>query len=113
MSQVFMSSRVQARGTNQREPRSGTEAAIPRCLQLFVRHFGGLIAEHYIPATSLLHRRQSVDIAGQEPTAIGLSAVYSDTMSGELRRFPAGALGHGQRVAAARVSDFADDHDVF
>src|ERR1035441_9089716 len=42
-----LTSRAQARGTNQREPRSGTglscialatrEAAIPRCLQRFVR----------------------------------------------------------------------------
>src|SRR6266571_4010425 len=110
---IRLTTRAQARGTNQREPRSGTEAAIPRCLQRFVRHFGGLIAEHDIPATSLLHRRQSVDIAGEEPTAIGLFAVYSDTMSGELRRFPAGALGHGQRIPAARVSDFADNHDFF
>src|ERR1039458_1069631 len=29
--------RAQARGTNQREPRSGTGPAIPRCLQRFVR----------------------------------------------------------------------------
>ena len=31
-----LTSRTQARGTNQREPRSGTESAIPRCQQ-FVR----------------------------------------------------------------------------
>src|ERR1019366_5101681 len=31
-----LTSRAQARGTNQREPRSGTESAIPRCLQRFV-----------------------------------------------------------------------------
>ena len=30
--------RAQARGTKTREPRSGTEAAIPRCLQRLVRH---------------------------------------------------------------------------
>src|SRR5258708_6015405 len=85
----------------------------PHWLDPFVPHFGGLIAEHDIPETSLLHRRQSVDIAGQEPTAIGLFAVYSDTMSGELRRFPAGALGHGQRIPAACVSDFTYNHDFF
>jgi hypothetical protein len=32
-----LTSRAQARGTNQREPRSGTGDAIPRCLQRFVR----------------------------------------------------------------------------
>ena len=32
-----LTSRAQARGTNQREPRSGTGTAIPRCLQRFVR----------------------------------------------------------------------------
>ncbi len=32
--------RAQARGTNQREPRSGTGCAIPRCLQRFVRPRG-------------------------------------------------------------------------
>jgi hypothetical protein len=32
-----LTSRAQARGANQREPRSGTEGAIPRCLQRFVR----------------------------------------------------------------------------
>ena len=32
-----LTSRAQARGTNQREPRSGTGPAIPRCLQRFVR----------------------------------------------------------------------------
>src|SRR6266480_655102 len=31
-----LTSRAQARGTNQREPRSGTESAIPRCLQRIV-----------------------------------------------------------------------------
>ena len=35
--QQKLTSRAQARGTNQREPRSGTEGAIPRCLQRFVR----------------------------------------------------------------------------
>jgi hypothetical protein len=38
-----LTSRAQARGTNQREPRSGTGTAIPRCLQRFVsRHFFNL-----------------------------------------------------------------------
>ncbi len=36
---LILTSRAQARGTNQREPRSGTGTAIPRCLQRFVsRH---------------------------------------------------------------------------
>jgi integrase len=35
-----LTSRAQARGTNQREPRSGTESANPRCLQRFVRPLG-------------------------------------------------------------------------
>ena len=35
---IGLTSRAQARGTNQREPRSGTGDAIPRCLQRFVRH---------------------------------------------------------------------------
>src|SRR2546426_8248262 len=34
---VRLTSRAQARGTKRREPRSGTEDAIPRCLQRFVR----------------------------------------------------------------------------
>src|SRR5262249_491654 len=50
--------------------------------------------------------------AGQEPASVGLFAVYRDTIPGELRRFPAGAPGHGQRVPAPRVGDFADDHDL-
>jgi hypothetical protein len=54
-----------------------------------------------------------VGIAGQEPTAVGLFAVYRDSMTGELRRFPAGVGGHRQRVAAPRIGDFADDHDLF
>ena len=34
---ICLTSRAQARGTKQREPRSGTGTAIPRCLQRFVR----------------------------------------------------------------------------
>jgi len=34
---------------------------------------------------------QQGGIAGQEPAAIGLFAVYRDTMTGELHRFSAGA----------------------
>jgi hypothetical protein len=34
-------------------------------------------------------------------------------MPGEARRLPTGAPGHGQRVSAPRVSDFADNHDLF
>ena len=52
-------------------------------------------------------------IAGQEPAAVGLFAVYRDSMTGELRRFPACARGHRQCVPAPRVSDFADDDDLF
>ena len=52
-------------------------------------------------------------IAGQEPAAVGLFAVDRDPITGELRRFPAGARGHPQRIPAARVGDFADDHDLF
>jgi hypothetical protein len=33
-----LTSRAQARGTNQRQPRSGTGPAIPRCLERFIRH---------------------------------------------------------------------------
>ena len=43
----------------------------------------------------LRHRGQRVGIAGQEPAAVGLFAVYRDSMTGELRRFSAGARGHG------------------
>src|SRR6266496_2975708 len=32
-----LTTRAQARGTNQRKPRSGTKASNPRCLQRFVR----------------------------------------------------------------------------
>jgi len=59
------------------------------------------------------HRRQGVGIAGQEPTSVWLSAVYRDAMSGKMRRFPADVLRHGQRVPAPRVSDFADNYDLF
>jgi hypothetical protein len=52
-------------------------------------------------------------IAGQEPAAVGLLAVYRDSMTGELRRFPAGARCHQQCVPAPRVRDFADDYDLF
>lgn len=54
-----------------------------------------------------------MDITGQEPTAIGLFAVHSHTMSSELRRFPDSAPGHGQVVPASRVSDMADNHGFF
>ncbi len=67
---------------------------------------------HRTHTISLLHRGQSVSIAGQEPAAVGLFAVYRDTMPGEVRRFPAGALGHRQCVPAPRVSDFTCNHDL-
>ena len=53
------------------------------------------IAEHDPLTTSLLHRGQRVGIAGQEPAAVALFAVYRDTMTGELHRFSAGARDHG------------------
>lgn len=62
---------------------------------------------------SSFNRGQRVSIAGQEPTAGRLLTVYRDSMTGELRRFPAGARGHRQRVPAPRVGNFADDHDLF
>jgi hypothetical protein len=43
----------------------------------------------------------------------GLFPVYRKTMPGEMRRIPAGLRGYGQRVPASRVSDFADNHDLF
>ena len=52
-------------------------------------------------------------IAGQEPTTVWLPAVYRDAMSGEMRPFPADVLRHGQCVPAPRVSDFADNYDLF
>src|SRR5947209_11767717 len=75
-------------------------------------------AAYLTPRTPLLRprflrRRHRMSIAGQEPAAVGLLAVYRDSMTGELRRFTACALGHGQRVAAPRVRDLADDYDLF
>jgi len=61
---------------------------------------------------SLLHGGQGVGVAGQEPAAVGLSAVDREAMPGELLFFPAGARGHGERVPAPRVGEFADDHDL-
>ena len=52
-------------------------------------------------------------IAGQEPSAIGLFAVYRDSMTSELRRLPARAPGNRQRVPAPRVRNFADNYDLF
>ena len=48
----------------------------------------GSIAGHDPRTSSLLHRGQRMGIAGQEPAAVGLFAVYRETMPGELRRFP-------------------------
>jgi hypothetical protein len=58
-------------------------------------------------------RGQGVRISGQEPTAVGLLAVDRETITSELRRLSADAGGHGQRVPAPRVGDFADDRDLF
>ena len=52
-------------------------------------------------------------ITGQEPATVGLFTVYRDSMTRELRRFPAGARGYRQRIPAPRVRDFADDCDLF
>ena len=52
-------------------------------------------------------------ITGQEPATVGLFTVYRDSMTRELRRFPAGARGYRQRIPAPRVRDFADDYDLF
>jgi len=60
-----------------------------------------------------LNRGQRMGIAGQEPAAVGLFTVHRDSMTGELRRFPAYAWGHRQCVPAPRVRDFADDYDLF
>jgi hypothetical protein len=40
MARSSLTAKAQARGTNQREPRSGTGPAIPRCLQRIVRRHG-------------------------------------------------------------------------
>src|SRR5438105_10940384 len=63
--------------------------------------------------SQFLNRGQRMSIAGQEPAAVGLFAVYRDPMTGELRRFPACARGYRQRVPASSVRDFADDYDLF
>src|SRR5438477_6789967 len=63
--------------------------------------------------SQFLNRGQRMGIAGQEPAAVGLFAVYRDSMTGELRRFPACARDHRQRVPAPRVRDFVDDYDLF
>ena len=51
-------------------------------------------------------------IAGQEPSAIGLFAVYRDSMTRELLRLPACAPGNRQRVAAPRIRNFADNYNL-
>jgi hypothetical protein len=52
-------------------------------------------------------------IAGQEPSGIGLFAVYRDSMTCEPSCLPACAPGNGQRVPAPRVRDVADNDDFF
>jgi hypothetical protein len=47
-----------------------------------------------ISRPQLRHRGQRVGIARQEPSAVGLFAVYRDTMTGELRPFSGDARGH-------------------
>jgi hypothetical protein len=43
----------------------------------------------------------------------GLFPVYRKPMPGELRRCSSRLRGYGQRVPASRVTDFADNHDLF
>lgn len=52
-------------------------------------------------------------ITGQEPAAVGLFAVYRDSMTGQLSRFPACARDHKQLVPAPGVCHFADNYDLF
>lgn len=52
-----------------------------------------------------------MEISSQEPAAVELFAVYRDSITGELRRFPACSRSHRQRVPVLRVRDFADDYD--
>jgi len=49
---------------------------------------------HTILRTSACHRAERVGVAGQEPAAVGLFAVYGDPMTGQLRCFSAGAWCH-------------------
>lgn len=69
----------------------------------------GLFGDTQIGRTGL---QQRMGIASEQPTAVGLFAVDRDSITGELPRFPAGARGHRQGVAASRVGDFADDHKL-
>jgi hypothetical protein len=74
---------------------------------------GGSIAVHRPLTILLLHQGRGVGIASQAPAAVGLFAVYRDTMSGEFRRIPPGVLGDRQCIPAPRVSNFADNYDLF
>ena len=51
-------------------------------------------------------------ITGQEPVAVGLFAIDSDSIAGQLCCFSAGSRFHGQRVPAPRVRDLAEDRDL-
>src|ERR1700722_7665319 len=68
----------------------------------------GCFAASRLSRPQLRHRGHRVGIAGQEPAAVGLFAIYRDTMTGELLRFSAGGRGHRKRVTALRVTDFGD-----
>ena len=47
-----------------------------------------------ILTTLASYRGQRVGVAGEKPTAVGLFAVYSDPMTGQLRWFSAGARSY-------------------
>ena len=63
--------------------------------------------------TSARYRGQRAGVAGQEPAAVGPSAVNGDPMADQFRRFSAGARCHGQRVPAPCEGDVADDYYLF
>ena len=53
-----------------------------------------------------------MSITGQEPVAVGLFAIDSDSIAGPLCCFSAGSRFHGQRVPTPRVRDLAEDRDL-
>src|SRR5205085_2442010 len=60
---VGLTNQAQARGTNQREPRSGTEGATPRCLQRFVRSRGHNALRQSIRSSRQSHCKPSTVIS--------------------------------------------------
>ena len=58
------------------------------------------------------HGRQRMGIAGEQPAAVGLFAIDSDSVAGQLRCFSAGSRFHGQRVPTTCVGDLAEDGDL-